>query len=478
MQARLLSVGIEFDPWQQGFGMVSLGLLAPAPGDEVGKYASSVGGNVASIPRQVGKTFTVGAIHVGLCLEFPGFRCAWTSHHNRTTTNTFRSIQGLVRRRAIQPFLAPDRSNGIRTANGEQEIQFANGSVFMFGARSEGFGRGMDKIDSEVFDEAQILGLKALEDMVPAINQAQNPHGGLLWFTGTPPRPVDDGEAFTAKRDQALSGRSKKIFYVEFSADPDSKPDDVTQYPIMNPSFPHRTPMESMERMRENIPNDDSWNREARGIWPKTKGGAIDAAKWGTLIDGAPEFVGTPAIGIDRSPDGLRWVICAAWRTAAGRVHLETSPYSFKSSLAVVEKITELVTAWDPCAIVIDGRSPAASLQEKLIAAHVEPEIMSTGEWVRACGALYDDINDSHASHSGQKRLTDSVGDAGKRDLMGGFAWDLGGKAPITPINAATAAHYGLMRFAAPPKVTPPPPLVDAELEAISDEFDPLTAPF
>lgn len=458
--------------------MVALGCLAPEPDKEVGKYAASVGGVVASIPRQVGKTYTVGSILVGLCLEFPEFKCAWTSHHLRTTGNTFKSIQGLVNRGAIRPFLAPDRSNGIRKTNGEQEINFANGSVFMFGARSEGFGRGMDKIDAEVFDEAQILGIEALEDMVPAVNQAQNPHGGLLFFIGTPPRPGDDGEAFTNKRKQALSGKSKKIVYIEFSADPDAKCDDQSQWRIMNPSFPHRTPIESMERMRENLTDDESWRREAMGIWPKDEGRAIDASQWGRLIDEAPVFVGTPAIGIDRSPDGSRWVICAAWRTTAGCVHLETSPYTFTSSLAVVEKITEIVTAWDPCAIVIDGRSPAASIQEKLIAAHVEPEMLTTGEYVRACGGLLDDINDSHVSHSGQKRLTDSVGDAGKRDLMGGFAWDLGGKAPITALNAATAAHYGLMRFAAPPKSDPPPPLADAEPEAISDEFDPLTAPF
>src|SRR5690606_25659475 len=219
---------------------------------------------VASIPRQVGKTFTVGHLLIALCLELPGLRVVWTSHHNRTTTNTFRSMQGMVRRRKVWPNIAP---NGIRTANGEQEIKFANGSIIMFGAREHGFGRGMDAVDVLVFDEAQILGLKALEDMVPATNQARHPHGALVIFIGTPPRPTDEGEAGSAKRKQALSGRAGDMLYVEIGADPDADPDDRKAWARMNPSYPHRTPEISLLRMRENIPDEDSWRREAMGIW-------------------------------------------------------------------------------------------------------------------------------------------------------------------------------------------------------------------
>jgi hypothetical protein len=155
VKRRLSEVGVSFDLWQQGFGTVALGC-----GPD-GKFAASVGGVAASIPRQVGKTFTVFNILVGLALEFPGLRVAWTSHHNRTTTNTFRACQGMVKRKAVAPHLAA--GGGIRTANGEQEIVFRNGSIIMFGAREHGFGRGLDEIDVEVFDEAQILTLKALD---------------------------------------------------------------------------------------------------------------------------------------------------------------------------------------------------------------------------------------------------------------------------------------------------------------------------
>src|SRR5690606_27856393 len=83
VERRLASVGVEFDLWQQGFSSVALGCRSD------GKYAATIGGVVASMPRQVGKTFTVGHLLIGLAVEFPGMRIIWTSHHGRTTTNTF-----------------------------------------------------------------------------------------------------------------------------------------------------------------------------------------------------------------------------------------------------------------------------------------------------------------------------------------------------------------------------------------------------
>src|SRR5207237_1558787 len=137
-------------------------------------------------------TFTIGSLLMVLCILFPGFKVIWTAHRTRTATSAFRSMQGLAKRKAIAPHISH-----IRTANGEQEIGFRNGSVIMFGAREQGFGRGFDEVDVEVFDEAQILTEKALEDIVPAANQSRHPAGALLFFMGTPPRPGDPGAEFT-----------------------------------------------------------------------------------------------------------------------------------------------------------------------------------------------------------------------------------------------------------------------------------------
>src|SRR5690606_34950239 len=227
--AQCAKMGVTFDSWQHGIGSVALGKTKD------GKYAATVGGVVLSIPRQVGKTFLVGMIIIALCVLFPKMTVLWTAHRTRTSTMTFKTMQGMVRKKKIRVHLAPERNDGIRSTNGEQEIRFKNGSVIMFGAREAGFGRGFDAVDVEVFDEAQILSEKALEDMVPATNASRQPSGALLFFMGTPPRPTDPGEEFTARRDRALKlkpldqvvGVGGKGVYVEFSADEDADADDL-----------------------------------------------------------------------------------------------------------------------------------------------------------------------------------------------------------------------------------------------------------
>ena len=209
--AKCAEMGVSFDPWQHGIGSVALGKR------KNGKYAATVGGIVMSIPRQVGKTFLVGMIIIAMCVLFPGFTALWTAHRTRTASMTFASMQAMVKKKKIWPHI-----DAIRTSNGEQEIRFKNGSIIMFGAREQGFGRGFDKVDAEIFDEAQILSEKALEDMVPAANQSTQESGALLFFMGTPPRPTDPGEEFSNRRAKALSGKSKDLVYVEFSADPDA----------------------------------------------------------------------------------------------------------------------------------------------------------------------------------------------------------------------------------------------------------------
>lgn len=438
VERRLESVGVGFDRWQQGFGTVALGCR------EDGKFAATIGGVVATIPRQVGKTFTVGRLLVGLSLEIPGYQVAWTSHHNRTTARTFQSIRALVRSKRILPHLdSTARSDGTRQANGQEEIRFKNGSLMLFGAREQGFGRGMEEIDAEVFDEAQILGLKALEDMVPAVNQARNPHGGLLFFLGTPPRPTDPGEAFTAKRDQALSGKSKDICYVEFSADPDSDPDDESQWPIMNPSYPLRTPRESMLRMRENIPDDDSWNREARGIWPASGHHAIiSGSDWADLISDGPDADVPPAaFGVDMS-HRKDISIVAAW-SADDVLHIE-EVFSGWNVAKAVEWLTRAAGRRIP--VLIDSYSPAAQMVPDLTAAKVKVKRTSVREMTTGAGIVESRLGAGTLTHADQQSMTLAVLAAVKRPIgdAGGFGWDRkDASKQIHPLVAASLAVAG-----------------------------------
>ena len=423
IERRLSEMAIGYDTWQSGAVRLILGR------DAADRYASTVGGVTMSIPRQVGKTFTIGSLLIAMCIEYPGLRVVWTSHHLRTTTNMFRAMQGMVRRKKIAPYLA---HNGIRTANGEQEITFKNGSVIMFGAREQGFGRGIDEVDIEVFDEAQILTIRALEDMVAATNQARNPHGALLFFIGTPPRPIDPGEAFADKRRQALDGEDD-LFYLELAADDDADPDDRKQWAKANLSYPKRTPLESMRRLRKNLPSVEAWKREALGIWDQAAESLVMPAWpdcYTELEPSRPASIAI-AVSVDRA-----WSSIGACSTQG---HLGSVLRARGTDWVVAE--AQRIQSEYRIPVIIAGRGPAASLIDPLTEAGVDIVVADVNDYQTACADLFDRVATGSVSHGNYDDLNDAVAAA---------AWTTGDrrvwtrkKADVSMLEAVTLALWG-----------------------------------
>jgi phage terminase large subunit-like protein len=424
-------MGIRFESWQDGLGRITLGKRSD------GKYAATVGGVVLSIPRQVGKTFFVGALMMALCILFPGYTVLWTAHRTRTTTKTFQSLQRMAKRKKVAPYI-----RHVRMANGEQEIAFKNGSMILFGAREQGFGRGFDEVDAEIFDEAQILTDKALEDMVAATNQSRHPHGALLFFMGTPPRPVDPGEVFAFKRAQALSGKSQDIVYVEMSADVGADPDDQKQWAIANPSFPEFTPLESMLRMRENLPSADSWLREGLGIWD-ADGSAALLASWGACLDPMSAAVCEPVFAVDVSPKSRSGSIVAVTRRPDGRLHVELVRYDLGTDW-IVDECRALDSKNDPLAWIIDPSGSAGALLPDLAVEGIAPIEVTARQMGQACEAFVRTAADVGLAHLGDPAFEAAIKGAVPRNIGDGlWAWSRRKSADICPLVAATIALWG-----------------------------------
>lgn len=443
---QLADFGISFDDWQDGAGRAILAKRSD------GIYAATVGGIVLSIPRQVAKTFLVSRIIVALCVLFPGLRVIWTAHRTRTATNTFRSLQGFCGTKRVKPHI-----DHIRTANGEQEIGFRNGSVIMFGAREQGFGRGFDEVDVEVFDEAQILTEKALEDMVAATNQSRHEHGALLFYMGTPPRPVDPGEAFSLKRGKALSGDSKDMLYIEFSADEDADPDDHEQWAKANPSFPARTPLESMLRLRENLPSEDAWKREALGIWDAvTSNGVIPGPTWAEQGLEHSLAVDRFALGVECGPD-LAWASVAfAGQRTDEQWHLELDEDQHTKGRGVAWLVPHLeymlASNSQIRAVVVDVAGPISALLEQrngrwfFKGSKVEATPVKVVELGAGCARVLSGIVAGWLHHIDQPQLTAAALSAGRRPLGDTGLWVWSRKtaeSDITPIQAGTLALIG-----------------------------------
>ena len=428
-------VGIHYDPWQQGL----LYLLFARRAD--GRYACGEGGAVVSSCRQIGKTFTLGTAMFLKCVLQPGLKVIWTAHHTRTSDETFADLCDLARNPALARHV-----ERIRRANGQQEITFRGGGRIMFGARENGFGRGLHSVDVEIFDEAQILTVRALDNMLPVVNTSPDP---LVVFLGNPPKPGDQCEVFAEKRRAAANGTDGMV-YVELAADRDADPDDRGQWAKANPSYPKRTSETAILRMR-NLMAEDSFRREALGIWDETGARqAIDPGQWEAAAVDRPDLDGLVGYALDMSPDRSSLAIGGAVRHKDGTAHIELRRFETTRAKGTRWAVDYIAERWPRTAsVVIDGQSPAMSLLADLKDAHVKVTVTNAGDMGRACGRFLDMLRDGRLTHlpdADVPPLADAVANAVTRPIgaSGAFGWNkTGGDADISPLVAVTLALYG-----------------------------------
>jgi len=426
-------VGITFDPWQDGAGTAILGKRK----DRL--YAAEA--VVMSIPRQVGKTFLIGAIIFALCLAEPGTLALWTAHRYPTANETFQSMKAMVEQPKLRPHIVSATNPG-----GNGVIKFRNGSRILFGARERGFGRGFQRVGVIVFDEGQILSQSALDDMIPATNTHPNP---LVFFIGTPPKPTDPSDVFLNMRHEALSGESGDYLYVEFSADEDADPNDREQWAKANPSFPTRTPARAMLRMRRLL-GPESFMREGLGIWDRAGGlGVFTAGAWSRCFIGFGPDGATPleptgelmALGIAADPDQV-WLSLGAAGGNDGRVHLGSVLRSrFDTGRGpFIDEVVRLQSKFG-VPVVIDKKGPAEALIPDLEDAGVGLTLVGLDDAIQAAADIRKAVESEAVTHGDYDDLNAAVDAAGWRKVgdRRTFARRNGA---IDALEAVTLAHW------------------------------------
>lgn len=425
------NIGWRFDPWQKAVGRLILAKRAD------GGWAADL--SLLSIPRQVGKSYLLGCIIFALCLLMPKLRVIWTSHHTATTEEMYESMKDL----ASQKRVAPHIKKCVALQGSRWRITFANGSRIDYGARERGFGRGKAKVGVLVLDEFQHISMRALSNLSPTTNTADNP---LILCAGTPPAPGDNGEAFTMRRKAAIEGISQDSVYVEFSADDDADLDDRAQWAKANPSFPKRTP-ERAFLLNRKILDESSFKREFLGIWQQVAAheAVIPAALWGSLeADGPSDGVAPTAIAVDASHDGIP-VVAGCWRVDE-QSHVELIHVGDVGDEALADWIAAKATPKIP--VVIDGASPAARLVPLLETRRVNVVTGSSMAMSKACGSLFAAALAGSVTWGGLHGyvIGRALASAKKRKIgdAGGWGWDRRDPdSVISPLVAVTLAHYG-----------------------------------
>lgn len=239
------------------------------------------------------------------------------------------------------------------------------------------------------------------------------------------------------------------MVYVEFSADEDADPDDRAQWSKANPSFPSRTPVESMERMRENLTDEDSFKREALGIWDAVSSSrVIDEVTWKRQADPASMALDRLTLSIE-VPPGRKWAsVNLAGVRADGRWHVEMD--DMRNGVEWAIPYVESKAAKNRLhAIVVDEMSGLVEKRRDryyLIGTDLLVTLAAAEgrDMAIACAKFYDGIYDGSVFHTDQPQVNVALSVATKRPLAGAWAWNRkDATSNISPIVGGTLALWG-----------------------------------
>lgn len=403
----------------------------------------------------------------------------WSAHEMDTTKEAFRDLTNLIESYPpLRKRLATGRSNGIKSGNGDESIEFAPSKACPFGqrikfkARTVSGGRGLSG-DKIVLDEAFALKKAHMGSLMPTLSARPDPQ---LLYGSSACRPESEELRRLVTRGRSDDvGVRRRLAYLEFCAPENScEADDCThvvgypgcamdkrEYVIMaNPAAGRRITWEYLEGERDSL-DPSEFGRERLG-WHDTPaiedGPLISKEQWSALTDAKSVPGARLAFGVYVNKLQTAAAIGVAGYRDDGRIHVGVVPAVRGGQAAALPGINwiparmkELKDSWLPAAWVIDDRSAAGSLLPDITKLGIEIENATAADVARACGTFYAKFNDKALRHQGGKPLASAVTAGKMRDLADAWAWDRkDAKSDIVQLMAVTLAVHGL-------ETAPPP---------------------
>lgn len=445
--------GLHLDPWQQFTLMGGCGELA------TGKWSAFE--SAVIVPRQNGKGSIIEARELAGFFLFGSRMMIHSAHEFKTASEGFRRVLSLIENTDD----LRKKVKAVSQSHGQEGIELLSGQRLRFMARTRGSGRGFSA-DDLFLDEAYNLSAASVAAMLPTLSARPNPQ---IWYFSSAPLLDSDQLRAIQKR-----GRSddppRRLAYYEWSAARTADLDALEPRYQANPGMGIRLSPSFTDTERDAM-DDVEFARERLGIEEDLTGSSIlDMALWELLGDSQSRISGKLALAIDVNPERSAASIGAAGFRPDGKIHLEVIEYRPGTDW-VVSRTLELIERHHPVALIIDDKSPAASLIPLLQAkgiefgTHTEPKKIgmktSASDMAKACGTWYDAIiapdGPFQIRYKPNPVLTVAVAGARWRDLGEARAFarkDIG--VDISPLVSVVLAAYGLSVKSIKKKGAPP----------------------
>jgi len=424
--------------------------LRAALGERVdGSWAATTIGDFE--PRQSGKNDAVAARELAGLLLFGEKLIIHTAHEFPTANESFLRLANLFENRDDLHRLV----RRIFYGNGTQGITLKSGQRLLYKARTGGSGRGFAKADLVVYDEAQHLRQEHVAASGPA--RLVNPNS-QAWYCGSGGLATSVN-AWRMRR-RALTGEgSPRFAYVEHTAEKLSmvngrivseRPDDVLDrdaWALAHPAYGHRITDEALLGLYDELGPED-FARECLCVWdPDPNNGAgsvIDMDRWHGLTDTESKIAGPVSWALDISPERSWSSFAAAGRRDDGIVHVGVVRREPGTGWVIAEAVELSARFGSP--LRIDPASPAGAMISTLRERGVDVYEVPLREYVQACGAFVDHVENDLLRHPHQPTNLDvALLSAVKRNVSEAWAWSRSNSATdISPLVAVTLALGGV----------------------------------
>lgn len=410
------------------------------------------------ITRQQGKTQLI-VFRILYGLFYLGEKIVYSAQRWKTVEDVYDRIVAIIesrpslRRRLDRSKCGPD---GYSKAGNHGEIQLLNGASLDMGPRTQAVGRGQTKIDLAIFDEAYSIKDLFVGGLRGAQLASDNPQ--TIYLSTAP--VVDyhpDCHVFANQRRNGMR-HEPDLYAAEWCAPRDMARDDPEAWRLAGPSF--GVTVRARDVARE--------LRDARatartlaifeadylgwGVWPPDPDVVerpIPMGAWNDLVNTSPALVGDVCIAVARTMDRRWWCIAAGQRTVNGPVHVEVGYWRSANIGQVAAAVLTLVQMWDPPAIVVDSKDPAAGIASVLKQQGIEMVVTHAGHYAVATQNMVDAVMAADITHTGQPLLNDVVEVAETRKLPRGDAvWDETSHPAMPALKAITLVHWAVLNFA------------------------------